>query len=315
MLTTTEIATLHDIRDAIATREMQASPRRGQERRILARILAEYGPRMDAAFRKAVKAAMSGVVAKDLLDAIRAQNIEGAIAALGWVDRAEPVVKSDLLGTFVKAFEQSGILHMRLTSGRSSVGKQGAFSIVDDRPLAYLQRHGADLVSEFGLQNRTGLRASLTSMFERGYTPQQMQRAIIPQVGLTEPWARAVDNRLAKLVADGVPFAEAQAEAAKYADELTRLRALNIARTEPAIAHGAADYEHMVQSIEQGIADGDKATKTWNTAGDDVVRDSHAAMEGVTVRWDEQFEIEGDTVDTPPHDPNCRCWAEFRPLG
>lgn len=315
MLTPSEIATLYEIRDVIATRELLAAKNRGQERRILARILAEYGPRADAAFRRAVRAAISGVVAKDLLDAIKSQNIDGAIQALGWVDRAEPIVKSDLLGTFVRAFEQSGILHMRLTSGRSSRGKQGAFSIIDDRPLAYLQRHGADLVTEFGMQNRAGLRSSLVSMFERGYTPQQMQAAIVPQVGLTEPWAKAVDNRLAKLVADGMPFGEARAEADRYAAELTRLRALNIARTEPAIAHGAADFEHMRQAIEQDIADADKAVKIWNTAGDDVVRASHMAMDGVTVRWDEQFEIEGDFVDTPPHDPNCRCWAEFRPLG
>ena len=127
MLNAAEIATLHGLRDELTARDTHAAPRRGQEKRILAAVLAEYGPQMDAAFRVAVRAAAGGVVAKDLLDALRAGNVEGAIEALGWTARAEPVVESDLLGAFIKAFERSGILHMRLTQSRSSRGKQGAF--------------------------------------------------------------------------------------------------------------------------------------------------------------------------------------------
>ena len=311
-----------NITNLVALRQELHAPRRragrGRERAILATIVRQYAPKMRAEFVKAVRAAVQQTDAGGLLDALKRGAIDDAVRAVAWTEAAEPVLRSGLMGAFVEAFERSGVLHMSLTQQRGT-GKQAAFSLVDDRPLNYIRDHGAALVSEFGLQNRDALRDSLTSMLQRGMTPQEMQRAIVPQVGLTRPWAAAVDRRLEKLLADGVSMADAQAEAAKYADELVKLRALNIARTEALIAHGAADTEHRRQAVERGLADADKATKTWNTAGDDVVRDEHAEMEGVSVKWDEDFEVDypnrTERVDGPPEGVNCRCWVEFSPLG
>lgn len=302
----------------LALRQELHAPRRrvgrGRERAILTTILRQYAPKMRAEFVRAVRAAVQGTDTGGLLDALRRGAIDDAVRAVAWDDAAEPVLRSGLMGAFVEAFERSGVLHMSLTQQRGT-GKQAAFSLVDDRPLEYIREHGAKLVSDFGLQNKDALRQSLTSMLERGMTPQEMQRAIIPQVGLTEPWAAAVERRLGKLLADGVSMGEAQAEAAKYADELVKLRASNIARTEALIAHGAADKEHRRQAVERGLADADKARKTWNTAGDDVVRPEHEAMEGVSVKWDQDFDVDGEFVDGPPEGVNCRCWVEFSPLG
>lgn len=297
----------------VALRRELHARRKPPGRRILAAVLRAYAPRIDSAFRKAVRSAVGRTDGGAIVDALSRGDVGVAVAAVAWGE-AEKVVKTDLMGAFAAAFERSGVLHMRATA-EIGTGLRGVFSLVDDRPRQYIAEHGAKLVSDFGLQNRDALRSSLESMLTRGMTPQDMQRAILPQIGLTRPWAAAVDKRMARMLADGATMAEAQAEAARYAEELTKLRALNIARTEALIAHGAADSEHRRQAVEQGLADADKAVKTWFTAGDNVVREEHAAMEGVSVPWDEPFDVDGVEVDGPPEGVNCRCWADFEPLG
>jgi len=294
--------------------ELHAAGSRGRERKILESIVRTYAPKIDSAFRKAVRAATDKTSADMLLAALKSGKISEAISSIGWKEGAEPVIQTQLLDTFAAGFERSGVLHMRATKALVQ-SKRGEFTISSDSAVAYLKQHGADLVSNFGLANRDALKASLTSMLERGMTPHEMQKAIMPQVGLTKGWAEAVDRRLARLLAEGVSVSDATREASRYADELVRLRSLNIARSEALIAHGKADGEHRRQSIEQGLADADKASKTWNTAGDNVVRDEHAEAEGQTVGWDESFDIGGEEFDDAPAGVNCRCWVSFNPMG
>lgn len=47
---------------------------------------------------------------------------------------------------------------------------------------------------------------------------------------------------------------------------------------------------------------------TWATVGDDRVRPSHAAMDGVELRWDDPPEVDGELVN-PGQAINCRCVA------
>jgi SPP1 gp7 family putative phage head morphogenesis protein len=46
-----------------------------------------------------------------------------------------------------------------------------------------------------------------------------------------------------------------------------------------------------------------KGAYIWRTAGDEKVRDSHAAAAGKTFSWDES--------PVPGEEPGCRCWAEL----
>ena len=55
--------------------------------------------------------------------------------------------------------------------------------------------------------------------------------------------------------------------------------------------------------------------KTWETVGDDKVRDTHDFLEGVTIPFDEEFvTIGGDSAlapggfSEPGNNVNCRCW-------
>jgi hypothetical protein len=85
------------------------------------------------------------------------------------------------------------------------------------------------------------------------------------------------------------------------------------------------DLGHQVQSdatveaIDHAREQDIEITKTWVTAGDDRVREDHAAMDGQEVLADEMFRIpEGPNAGMeadgpglfgiPEEDINCRCW-------
>lgn len=83
----------------------------------------------------------------------------------------------------------------------------------------------------------------------------------------------------------------------------TSARALTIARTETGIAiNGGRFIEMRDEGVEK---------HTWITAGDEHVRDSHAAQNGVTVNLGERFpnglEFPNDPAGTPAEIINCRC--------
>lgn len=61
-----------------------------------------------------------------------------------------------------------------------------------------------------------------------------------------------------------------------------------------------------------------KMNKTWHTVNDERVRSSHAEMEGVSVAFEEDFELPGGATapypgesGDPAEDINCRCWCSY----
>jgi uncharacterized protein with gpF-like domain len=92
--------------------------------------------------------------------------------------------------------------------------------------------------------------------------------------------------------------------------DLSSARAATIARTE---THSSATDAFDTTIREKGIA---IVSKTWWTAGDNRVRESHALLHGETVEMDETFDV-GDSEMMYPGDDsqgadageivNCRC--------
>lgn len=86
-------------------------------------------------------------------------------------------------------------------------------------------------------------------------------------------------------------------------DQVYEGRARTVARTEAASAYGAAEHA--------AIGEAGFGFKTWVTARDDRVRDSHAEMDGETVPVDEEFsnglDYPGDPDGEPEEVINCRC--------
>lgn len=90
---------------------------------------------------------------------------------------------------------------------------------------------------------------------------------------------------------------------------------MRIARTE-----GARVLEDSKNEAFKDIAENDSVQvfKVWHTMGDEAVRESHEAMEGVRVRFDEPFILPSGVSAMYPkasgvagEDINCRCYVEY----
>lgn len=91
-------------------------------------------------------------------------------------------------------------------------------------------------------------------------------------------------------------------------------RATTIARTESARVQEYTKNATMEEVNKQvGL------TKTWRTMNDEAVRSTHVAMEGVTVKFDEEFVLPSGAkcmypkgTGVPEEDINCRCYIEYK---
>lgn len=109
-------------------------------------------------------------------------------------------------------------------------------------------------------------------------------------------------------VQEGKPNDQIAREIRASTNEISKNRAATIARTE---THGAA-LAGIESSLKRKRIRVRK--KTWWTAQDDRVRDTHAAVHGVTIEMDAKFEV-GKSRMSRPGDPegdaeeviNCRC--------
>lgn len=279
------------------------------------RVVVRAVPAMRRAFLKAVAKTLNGTAQPAILAALRTGDLDAAIDAVPWDRLASPVIQGELMDTFADSFRESGRLSIQ------AVDASAPFAILDERPMRYLQRHGADLVSKFGLENRDALRDLLTQHFADGVPGTQTARAIERTVGLTKPWAKAVENRRGSLMAQadalGLSAAEIDAQVDQYAKELRLLRATNIANTEAQIAINEGQREAWDQAAEQGLMDRDKAVRIWKTARDEVVRDEHMELEGQARKLGVPFQIpsSGREVAGPPDGVNCRCTEDLIPEG
>lgn len=91
-------------------------------------------------------------------------------------------------------------------------------------------------------------------------------------------------------------------------------RSITIAETE---TNNSANYDELQDMIAEG-----KTQKTWVTMQDNKVRETHMAIDGMTIGIDDLFEV-GDALmrfpcdeemayDSPQETVNCRCHLEFQ---
>lgn len=109
-------------------------------------------------------------------------------------------------------------------------------------------------------------------------------------------------QQLARDAMSGGKRMDVVAEEIARSGEVTKSRANLIARTE---IHKA--YATFTQSRAQYVG---ANQYVWRTAGDEIVRESHAEMEGVVCSFEDPPTLsDGDTGNAGEF-PNCRCYAE-----
>jgi SPP1 gp7 family putative phage head morphogenesis protein len=103
---------------------------------------------------------------------------------------------------------------------------------------------------------------------------------------------------------EGLSLPKIATELEKYYEQQSAYKAMRVARTEVAQSAGFGQREAAEQS---GVA----KSKTWLSARDDRVRDSHAEIDGETIAFDEKYSnglmYPGDPSGGPEEVINCRC--------
>ena len=92
--------------------------------------------------------------------------------------------------------------------------------------------------------------------------------------------------------AEGYSVARTANNIVSATDQISRVRATMLARTDLNAISNAG-------SLLAASVSGASATKTWLTAGDELVRETHADAEGQTVAIDDAFDIGGENLDYP----------------
>jgi len=155
--------------------------------------------------------------------------------------------------------------------------------------------------------------------------------AVLAWIERNRPGVQAMYDKFYEAYLDMLDDIDAEDEesleerAIQFAEEVTKTtrkhsgeywtsadRAAEIAKNESAIVNNTREFE---EAKRKG-----KRWKTWNTMGDDRVRETHWPMDGVRIPIDEMFDVNGYDMmypgDTdhgaPPEEViNCRCWLTY----
>ena len=180
-----------------------------------------------------------------------------------------------LLAPFLDAYEVGG-----LDAIRKAAQPDSRFSLVDERPIAWLKRHGADLVTRLAREDREHLRAVLVDGMHRGMTAHERAKFIKPLIGLTEPHVEYIRGLRG--------LGATEAEIASESERLLQYRAMMIARTESTLAHGAGQFEAWQQAADRGLLDRATTFRRWVTTNLPCVSICDA-MDGQEVLLDAPF--------------------------
>lgn len=245
-----------------------------EERAALWRAFDERATRQEAAYHRA---------------AIRRFHAEGRevvalVLAMDEGTRADPLMEA-LLRALLQRFTDGGeyeqawardYVHLLTTTFRQagealSASVGVSFDVQNPRVLAAIRN-----------------RAESLAQFVTAETAKQVQ-AVIEQ------------GRAGGL---GIRDIAAQLQETVYGEEMTTSRATRIARTETVGAMNEGEYQTAALS-------GVMQSKEWLTQGDNRVRDSHEALDGVRIPMGRAFangcQHPGDRAGGPAETINCRC--------
>lgn len=227
-----------------------------------------------------------------------------------------------------------------------ALGIQVSFDAVNTYAVAAMQRSRLELVREFTAQQRAATREAILDGIRRGINPREQARAFRDSIGLTQRQQRAVanyrrlleqnssealtrrlrdarfDRSLMAAIRDDQPLSRQQIDrmVTRYAERALKHRSETIARTEALRAVNEGAEENLRQALANGVVRAEDLTRTWNTAKDERVRSSHAAMHrqeravgqpftsgaGVNLRYPGDPEAPADEVI------GCRCVVATR---
>lgn len=147
---------------------------------------------------------------------------------------------------------------------------------------------------------QTSVGVNLTGALTRDFAIQSaMQRAVLANVDLITSIPQQYLDQVRGVILDGFTSGtrwEDLADAIEQRGDVTESRAKLIARDQTSKMNSAFNE---IRQTSLGID-----SYTWQTSGDERVREEHAANDGKTFQWDDPPE-----TGHPGEDINCRCAA------
>lgn len=262
---------------------------------------------IQAAFKRAKKA-----IPQEALEALRMGNWQAFLAI---IDRED--LSSNFLGleTILRSTAQNAAVSLYQKAG---VGAKLTFDLIDEYSVNFASTRTGMLIKDISEEMRLTIQRTITEATLGDITWQTAAEQIAEYIPLTQRDAAAVrkyHDRMLKKYIDRKGWNEKSARkyaktlADKYAQKLTDSRARTIARTEIANAATEGQYIGWESGVQTGMIDSE-STKEW--IAEPNACEYCAAIDGQTVRWDEEFPILGGKMMPPAH-PNCRCATALLP--
>lgn len=295
-------------------------------------LVEKLAPRIRRKFVELIERIKGEKPLNELADMIAAGRVDEALA-LG--EKAIRVFAAESATAFqVTGKETANFMNSKL---KLTV----VFDQSNDRAVRIMQGEKLRLIREFTNEQRDVVREALADGINRGLNPIEQARQFRSSIGLTRrQWSavrnyrrlleeqspdallrrlrdRRHDATLRAAIDGAKPLTKAQIDTMvkRYTERFIKYRAETIARTEALRAVHLANREMYHQAFESGDLDPSLITREWNTAKDERVRGSHAAMHGQQRGFDEAF-LSGDgnklrfpgDPEAPAEDVvNCRC--------
>ncbi len=255
---------------------------------------------------------------EDLRDAILSGELTDEMLD-DWQQEYSQIITDVILPVWRKSAKQAVINQDDLKDFKSSN--------YGDRVKQFTQKRTADLVTSVTKQQKDAIKALTERVTTGELTADELARAIRPTIGLNAPQMKAniryyenMKARLSETMESELAEKRAREAAIKYAERQHRYRAKTIAETEIAIAYKTGVQDTIYQAMDQGVVD--LETKTWVTAGNELVCEECGPLDGVTIKIEDNFRIGGTIshhegystitggrlaeVDGHAH-PNCKC--------
>lgn len=247
-------------------------------------------------------------------------GVVGSLPTLTAPDGARVVLRFDMRNPRAEAWltEHSSEFITELTQEATQSARQ---TLTRGMQLGNNPRTtGLDLVGR--LNRATGLREGgtigLTSAQERYVDNAFRELTSNDPRSLQHYLTRAArdkrfDSAVIRAIESGqaLPRSFADRATRAYSSRLLRLRGETIGRTESMASIHASQNEAYEQAIDSGAVRTQEIKRTWRTARDRRVRDSHARMNGEVRGMNEPFSngvmFPGDPKGRPEEIINCRC--------
>jgi len=314
-----------------------------------------FTPRIKAAFLAAIADVSDKAVIAGIISAIQVGDLEAAFRATGLSPAAMRPVTAMIETAFEAGgvtVANSAPRGLTDTMGNRTVFR---FDVRNSRSEAWLRDHSSQLITRITDEARGNVRTIIQRGVADGRNPRNIALDIVGRlnpdtgrrdggiIGLSAPQEKWVanarrdlndlsehyftreardkrfDSIVRKAIKDDKPLSGAKIDAiiGRYSDNLLLQRGETIARTEAIQSLNKAADDAFRQAISEGTLLPSAVTKTWDSAGDSRVRETHRIMDGQVVQMDQPFQSPDGAQLLFPGDTslgaggadviNCRC--------